>query len=166
MIRLQETWIYENDDISPFHFQGYDCMSQGKTCTSKGGLVIYVDAQYKSKVTFNLNTYEHWEGLIVKVLGNCLSKTFTIGNIYRSPRTRNEDLNVFIDEFTTIITRLYICNNDIIIPLDFNINLTLNKNEMFSSFFDTVIPHSLYPQITLPTRFTRTTGTMIDNLFC
>ena len=37
---------------------------------------------------------------------------------------------------------------------------------MFSSFFDTVISHSLYPQITLPTRFTRTTGTLIDNLFC
>ena len=37
---------------------------------------------------------------------------------------------------------------------------------MFSSFFDRIISHSLYPQITLPTRFTRTTGTLIDNLFC
>ena len=44
--------------------------------------------------------------------------------------------------------------------------LILNENDMFSSFFDTVISHSLYPQITLPTRFTRTTGTLIDNLFC
>ena len=63
---LQETWIDESEDISPFHLQVYDCISQGKTCTSKGGLIIYVDDQYKSKVTFNLNTYEHWEGLIVK----------------------------------------------------------------------------------------------------
>ena len=59
------------------------------------------------------------------------------------------------------------CNNYIIIAGDFNINLLkLNENDMFSSFFDTVISHSLYPQITLPTRFTRTTGTLIDNLFC
>ena len=167
IICLQETWIDESEDISPFHLQGYDCMSQGKTCTSKGGLIIYVDDQYKSKVTFNLNTYEHWEDLIVKVQGNSISKTFTIGNIYRSPRTRNEDLNVFIDESTPIISRLDNCNNDIIIAGDFNINLLkLNENDMFSSFFDTVISHSLYPQITLPTRFTRTTGTLIDNLFC
>ena len=150
----------------PFHLQGYDCISQGKTCTSKGGLIIYVDDQYTPKVKFNLNTYEHWEGLIVKVQGNSLSKTFTIGNIYRSPRTRNEDLNVFIDEFTPIISILDNCNNDIIIAGDININLLkLNENDMFSSFFDTVISHSLYPQITLPTRFTRT-GTLIYNLFC
>ena len=115
----------------------------------------------------SFNTYEHWEGLIIKVQGNSLSKTFTIGNIYRSPRTRNEDLKVFIDEFTPILSRLDNCNNDIIIAGDFNINLLkLNENDMFSSFFDTVISHSLYPQITLPTRFTRTNRTLIDNLFC
>ena len=107
--------------------------------------MIYVDDQHKSKVTFNLNTYEHWEGLIVKVQGNYLSKTFTIGNI--SPRTRNEDLNVFIDEVTPIISRLDNCNNDIIIAGDFNINLLkLNENDMFSSLFDTEISHSLYPK--------------------
>ena len=81
-ICLQDTWIDESEDISPFHLQGYDCISQGKTCTSKGGLIIYVDDQYKSILTFNLNTYEHLEGLIVKEQGNSLSKTFTIGNIY------------------------------------------------------------------------------------
>ena len=96
-----------------------------------------------------------------------LSKTFTIGNIYRSPRTRNEDLCAFIDGFTPIISKLENCNNDIVIAGDFNINLLkLNENEMFSSFFDVLISHSFYLQITLPTRFTRTTGTLIDNLFC
>ena len=76
--------------------------------------------------------------MIVKVQGNTLSKTFTIGNI--SPRMRNEDLKVFIDEFTPIISRLDNCNNDIIIAGDFNINLLkLNGNGMFTSFFDTVI---------------------------
>ena len=42
--------------------------------------------------------------------------------------------------------------------------LHLYGNDMFSSFFDTVISHSLYPQITRPTRFTRN-GTLIDHLF-
>ena len=50
---------------------------------------------------------------------------------------------------------------------DFNINLLkINENEVYNNFFDTLISHSLYPQITLPTRFTRTNGTLIDNFFC
>ena len=62
------------------------------------------------------------------------------------------------------MSRLDNYKNDIIIAGDFNITLLkLNENDMFSSFFDTVISHSLYPQITLPTRCTRTTGTLIDN---
>ena len=68
--------------------------------------------------------------------GNSLSKTFTNGNIYRSQRTRNEDLNVF----TPIISRLDNCNNDVIIAGDFNINLRkLNENDMFTSFFDCIL---------------------------
>ena len=44
--------------------------------------------------------------------------------------------------------------------------IKLNENDMFSSFFDAILSHSLYPQITLLIRFTRTTGTLIDNLLC
>ena len=100
-------------------------------------------------------------------LGSKGAKTFTIGKIYRSPRKRNEDLSAFIDEFTSIISRLKNCNYDIVIAGDFNINLfKLNENEMFSSFFYKLISHSFYLQITQPTRFTRTSGTLIDNLFC
>ena len=58
-------------------------------------------------------------------------------------------------------------NTQLILAGDFNINLLkLNDNEIYSNFFDTLVSHSLYPQITLPTRFTRTHGTLIDNFFC
>ena len=33
-------------------------------------------------------------------------------------------------------------------------------------FFDLLMSNSLNPQITLPTRFTETNGTLIDNIFC
>ena len=58
-------------------------------------------------------------------------------------------------------------NNQLILAGDFNINLLkLNDNEIYSNFFDTLVSHSLYPKITLPTIFTRTNGTLIDNFFC
>ena len=60
IICLQDTWIDESEDILPFHLQECGCISHRKTCTSKGGLILYVNVQCKSKVTFNLNNFEHW----------------------------------------------------------------------------------------------------------
>ena len=80
VICLQETWKADNDDFSKFFLDGYDCITQGE-CRTKGELLIYVDNKYKSEVKINLNMYEHWEGPIIKVTGNSLSKTMTIGNI-------------------------------------------------------------------------------------
>ena len=146
---------------------GYTTITQGKSCSSKGGLVIYIDNKYKAEPIMNLNIYEHWEGLIIKVNGGNLSKSLTIGNIYRPPRTNNEQINSFINEFSSAVVSLENSNRELIIAGDFNINLLkINENETYSNFFDTLTSHSLYPQITLPTRFTRTNGTLIDNFFC
>ena len=167
VICLQETWLSDNDDLCLFSLPGYDCLSQGKHCSGKCGLIIYVDAKYTTEIKLNINMHESWEGLIVRIKGGGLAKTLTLGNIYRPPRSSNYDLNAFIDEFSHIISSLENNYNHLILAGDFNINLLkLNENELYSNFFDTLISHSLYPLITLPTRFTRITGTLIDNLFC
>ena len=75
VICMQETWKAEGDDFSPFMLHGYNSITQGKTSSSKGGLVIYIDDQYKADVVINLNSYEHWEGLIIKLNGGNLLKT-------------------------------------------------------------------------------------------
>ena len=94
-----------------------------------------------------------------------MAKTLTIGNIYRPPNILNEHINDFITKFSSVAASLGDSNNELIIAGDFNINLLkINENEVYSNFFDTLISHSLYPQITLPTRFTRTNGALIDNL--
>lgn len=55
--------------------------------------------------------YEHWEGFIVQINGDSLS------------RTGNYNLNDFMNEFTYIISPLENnCNNDLIIVWDFSIN--------------------------------------------
>ena len=103
--------------------------------------------------------YEHWEGLVVQINGGNLSKSITIGNIYRPPRTSNDNVNAFINEFSSIVSLLeHNCKTTLIIAGDFNINLfKLN---------DSLISHSLFPQIAFPTRFTRTNGTLINNFVC
>ena len=57
-----------------------------------------------NEVIFNLNMYEHWEGLTIQINGSNLFKSVTIGNIYRHPRTSNDNLNAFINDiFRSII---------------------------------------------------------------
>ena len=114
-----------------------------------------------------MNIHESsWEGLIVRIKCGGLAKTITLGKIYRPSRSRNYGLNAFIDEFSHIKSSLENKNNNLILAGDLNIKvLKLNENELYSNFFDTLISHSIYPLITLPTRFTRITGTLIDH-FC
>ena len=44
--------------------------------------------------------------------------------------------------------------------------LKINEQEHCSRFFDMLTSFSLFPQITLPTRFTTCNDTLIDNFFC
>lgn len=39
---LQETSNAEKEDLSHFSLYGYDCLEQGKSCSDKWGLIIYV----------------------------------------------------------------------------------------------------------------------------
>ena len=38
VICFQETWLTENDDVTPFPLSGYSLTHQGKSCSEHGGL--------------------------------------------------------------------------------------------------------------------------------
>ena len=40
-ICLQETWMDNDSDLSLFQIPGYTCISNGRSCTQHGGLIIY-----------------------------------------------------------------------------------------------------------------------------
>ena len=44
--------------------------------------------------------------------------------------------------------------------------MKINQRPIFSEFYDILTANSYLPKITLPTRFTETSGTLIDNFFC
>ena len=47
---FQECWLSDNDDKSHLQIDGYDCITQGKTCGNKGGLVMYINNCFNYKV--------------------------------------------------------------------------------------------------------------------
>ena len=72
----------------------------------------------------------------------------------------------FINELKPILSNLESLYTNIILAGDFNINLLrLNDRDVFAECFDLLTSNSFYPKITLPTRFSPHTATLIDNFF-
>ena len=166
VICLQETWLSENDDLSPFQIEGYNCVSQGKSCSNKGSLLLYIDSKVTFETKMNFNMYQHWEGITEKISGNGLPNQLTIFKLSRPPRS-NQILKQFIEELTPIIDTIISQNHNIALVGDTNINLLkMHENSIHCDFFDLIMSYSLNPRINLPTRFTETKGTLIDNIFC
>ena len=168
-IALQETWLNEDTDTDLFKLPGYNLISQGSICSTKGGLFIYLHKRYDYTLR-NLYSRSIWyEALYVDVTSNCLNRTITIGNIYRPPRENNNNNSVrhFISEITPIIHKLGREKSDTIICGDFNINiLKVNERDIFAEFIDLFLNNGFLPQISLPTRFSKKNATLIDQIFC
>ena len=167
-ICIQESWLSEGDDISLIQLEGYECIPQGKVCSSKGGLIIYLHEKFKHKLKLTLNNYTTWEGQVIEVTQEkTLSKPLYIGNIYRPPKENLEFYDQFINEFTPILEKLERNNKDVILSGDFNIDLLkINERNIISEYFNMLTSNSFYPKITVPTRLTNTRGTLIDNFLC
>ena len=154
IICLQETWLSDDVDLSIFKIAGYDCISQGKSCSKKGGLLIYIDNKFDSE-------------LVIKVSGGGLQNSTVIFNLYRPPKPGNDILKEFIEELTPVLEFIERKNANLILAGDTNINLLkMHEHIMYCDFFDILMAHNLCPQITLPTRFSNKNGTLIDNIFC
>ena len=75
-------------------------------------------------------------------------------------------MNAFIVEFSTFLQRVKNLNKLSYISGDYNIDLLKVKiNPRFGEFFDHFISSGFFPKITLPTRFTDQSATLIDNVF-
>ena len=166
-ICLQETWLSDISDTFLLQIDGHSLISVGRICSAHGGLLIYLRDIYSYEI-LNLYTVSNiWDGQFIEVSGASLVKKIIIGNIYRPPRNLIDNYANFIAELTPILHYLSRSKSEAVIAGDFNTDLLkLNENDNFNDFFDTMTAHTFYPKITLPTRFTDRTCTLIDNFFC
>ncbi len=56
-ICIQESWLSEDNDMSQIQLEGYNCILQGKSCSSKGGLIIYSHEKFEHVQRLKLNKY-------------------------------------------------------------------------------------------------------------
>ena len=94
-----------------------------------------------------------------------LSRKVILGNVYRLPRETFTDHETFIDEFSPILAQLEQSHSEVFKAGDFNINLLDIKTKV-STFYNSFTTIVFLLEITLPTRFSHRTGTLIDNFLC
>ena len=162
---IQESWLGEHSHYSQYNIDGYDMYYQSSVCSSHTGLIIYVRSEYQVKQLNLRNSSVLWESLFLEVtLAD--GKKIIIGDIYRAPREEVNIITTFIVELSHILTLLNRMKLPVYLCGDYNINLLkMHEKNSYEEFFETMLVHSYLPNITLPTRLTDTSNTLIDNVF-
>ena len=165
-ICIQETWL-KSLNITCFKIPHYNMFTLQPTCTSHGGLIIYVHEKFQVK---ELDLYKEstlWEGIFLELSGGGLSKKLNLCNIYRPPRDRNEDIDSFLSEFTPVVSSVTNFTAECVIAGDFNLDLLkIESRNSYSKYLELMYCLSLKPTVTLPTRLSRRNATLIDHIFC
>jgi hypothetical protein len=164
---LQETWLTAGYDLLPFHIEGYNLISTGKSCSAHGGVAIYLKEDFKYKVIKH-NTSEIWDGLFLEisfVTNLHETKKIIVGNIYRPPRPSIENITMFTSEISEILYQFRNYKN-VILSGDYNLDLMkFRSNSHINDFLETLITNGYVPKISMPTRLSHQHGTLIDNFF-
>ena len=168
-ICLQETWTSKDSDLSLLQLPGYQLIHQGSKCTKHGWLIIYLNESYCYKMRNLYTSSNISEGMFIDINGGNLCRTFTIGNMYRPPHDKNNNVTIqqLRSELSPMMVILQSENTYAAIVGDFNINLLqISECEKFGEFFDLMCTNIFFPKITFPTRFARHSCSLIDQIFC
>ena len=155
-----------NEKLIEEVFDNYS-LCYNKSTSKKGGAGILIrDDKFdeivinESKVKLNCNCSNcEVESVFVDLKSNNI--VLTVGSIYRHPSGNlthfNESLNNCLKKFNT--------NNMLLIGGDFNIDLLKPNITTTQTYLDTMLSYNLIPFITIPTRFTDRSMTLIDHIF-
>ena len=164
IIALTQTWL-NNNDYDNFEIPGYKSTKLQRQNKIGGGICIFSrdDLKFKLRNDFVFeDDLDDTENLFIEII-NEKSKNIIIGTIYRPPNNR---FNKFENNLKTILTKLDKCNKPCYIMGDFNIDLLKYNYCNFSTeFFNQFSSSGYTPLITKPTRITKSTATLIDNIF-
>ena len=166
-IAISETKIMKNTpptyDINLSGYKPYHTPTE----SFKGGALMYVKEGISVKQRKDLESKMYEPGKLESVFLEVLNdkkKNEILACIYRHP---SMDINSFNEKyFNKVITKLTEEKKLCYLAGDFNIDLLQSETHNHTKdFFDTLTSNLFVPHITLPTRVTSKSQTLIDNIF-
>ena len=86
--------------------------------------------------------------------------------MYRTPCEIVEDINIFNREFSLLLSYMKVTKHSCYVCGDYNIDLLKVKTKNhYSEYLDEVVSQGFIPRITLPTRISEQSSTLIDNIY-
>lgn len=161
---LTETWC-EDDNTQHLQIANYDFITNNRKTGRGGGVGFYLHKNYRYKIIENHSVNNQFvETLTIEIEKE--STKFVIACVYRPPNT---DENEFIDVMTRILSD-FVTGLKHGLPLifagDFNLDLLKCKqHKLTHDFLSMLFSNYMTPLITLPTRITEHSQTLIDNFF-
>ena len=164
VIGLTESRIKKDIGISfPMSIEGYSFVHT-PTESSCGGSLLYISDKVNYKPRNDLLIYKstHLESIFVEIIYP--KKTnIIVGCIYKHPCMAIKEFNDFL---SPILEQISLENKTVILLGDFNIDLIKCSSDLMTSeFFNLICYYNFLPYITLPTRITERSKTLIDNIF-
>ena len=166
IIGLTETKIKKSvAPIFDVNKEGYKYFSTPTEC-EKGGTLLYITNKFTSKARNDLERIMYKTNYLESTFREVIQKNkknLIVGCVYRHPSMQIEDFNEHVDELFDLLKdeNKYIC-----IMGDFNIDLIkLEEDSASNNFFDNMVSNMFIPHITIPTRITPTSKTLIDNIY-
>ena len=159
---LCETWLTP-ETKNLLKVNGYSYTGTERIGKKGGGVGFLIKNNIISRERTDLKIEaEHMEHCIVEL--KCRCKNILLVSIYRPPNTSVSD---FIKEYDLLLNKLNnIKDYDIVVGMDHNLDfLKSNNHRITQKFIELNLDLNFLPCITRPTRITKSTATLIDNIF-
>ena len=159
VIGFSETWL-NSSTIDTYGIEGYSHVGLTRESGKGGGVSLFIwDKMVHCEMPELTTMCDCIECVFVEV--NYMNYRYIVGVVYRPPNSNTVDFN---DSIQDILEK--IAHRPCFIMGDFNLDLL--KHELHrptEKFLDIMYANSYIPMINRPTRVTRDTCTLIDNIF-
>ena len=166
IIGLSETKILKGQTpIYDIGIEGYKNFVT-PTESDKGGTIIYFNKNLNGDHRKDLDNLFYLtnklESTFIEILNNN-KKNIIVGCIYKHP---SMDIDEFNSLFEILMEKLSNENKEIYLIGDFNLDLLkIDDENKIEEFYNIISSNLLVPHITIPTRITPNSKTLIDNIF-
>ena len=160
VIILSETWLTPTNK-NRINMPGYKLISKERATKKGGGVGFLIDENLIFRETLEVSSYNcNMEQITVEIKSN--NENILLTSIYRPPNTAPRK---FITEYKTLIETLNKKCKNIVIGMDHNLDfLKHHMHGCTNDFLQLNLDNELIPCINIPTRITKSSATLIDNI--
>ena len=158
---LNETWLTDTNK-SHVSLKGYTYTGKEQVNKKGGGVGFLISDKLKFRRRDDLiEQMKTFEFAVIEL--KLCKETLLIVSIYRPPNT---PISAFVEEYSLCWKSLNSFAGNVIICMDQNLDLLKSDcHRQTEAFVDLNLECELYPCIMQPTHITKTSATLIDNIF-